>query len=347
MITETKLFEHARFGPSLFTFLGRNDAILSLLNSSMTMPRTNRITLLGSGPTEPITTALNTHFGSWTVSAVDKDPKVIELLRKGLWKGYLRLDQIAEVCRASDTTNDQFSSQDLISHQVREASEAGVKIPVKFNGTVPTLDIDARVAHRIDVHCLDLQKQLPSDLGCASIVFEGYMLSNWIKSEYGAQEISPFLSGVARHMQEHAWFASAESITLYERAAVCGRSFLSRMIEARLLPLSGLLGRWAVNTKGEITSQFIGVFSKSISNEINESNLIEKHRDISRQELLDLHLPWREELVNLEGLCRAIDSGDFFAFWREGSGRYTISLIQWNALSKRAQATGRALRFLR
>jgi len=263
---------HAIFEVSKFSYPGRNGLFLYLIG--LQRQSLEKVCLLGSGPIEPFEIAALPCFKDSSITAVDRDRDVFDIVCRALDTGQLDVRHLAQVCRSSDSENRYLSDSSLMHRQLCKITHQGWHPYFDNEQNIDTLyNVNQDCASRAKMVRCALQQDLPNEIGQADLIFEGFMLINWEKTLTTTSPTQSFLKRLSDKMPARAWFASTTSVTHYLAEFPGSKPFFRQVMSARLLPTAGVLIRWSVGDDGHITSQFGSVFRKSAKMEKSLTNL--------------------------------------------------------------------------
>jgi hypothetical protein len=332
--------QHAFFQESKFSYPGRNGTFLNLIG--LRRPLEN-VFLLGSGPVEPFETAALPCFKTSAITAVDSDPEVCRIVLRGIETGELDRSTLAQVCRSPDSENRYFLDDDRMHRQLQKVRAQGWHAGFNDSEDITKLYVDREDAkRRVRIILCDLQKEIPTGIGQADLIFEGFMLVNWEKKHGGSSSSELFLRRLSGSMSPHAWFASATSVTHYLGEFPGSKPFLRQVLGAGLLPAAGVLMRWSVSDRGQVTSQFGSVFCKEdrVQGPLLELGGIFEKDSLRAVSTLGVRLS--REIVNVESLVALVEKGDVLSFVSLDGRAFRVLRAAWSELSRQCGVMQRA-----
>jgi hypothetical protein len=318
---------HALFGVSKFTYLGRNGVFLYLLG--LWKSPLERVVLLGSGPIEPFEVSALSRFKDTIITAVDCDPEVYRIFREVQKGGKVDPKDLAQVCRSSDSENCYLLDDYRLQLQLFKVGQQGwyPRFVNESNSLVLYVN-HLGLNHPTMILC-DLQNEIPKDIDRADLVFEGFMLVNWAKSQSASSASELFLERLRERMSPGAWFASTTSVTHYRAEFPYSRPFLKQAIGAGLLPTVGLMVRWSVSGDGHVTSQFGSVFRKMDSVEDPLLQLGAGFERYTVSGMANFDVRCRCETRDVESLAAAFEEGDVLSYRAIGERDYRVVRGSW------------------
>lgn len=326
--------QHAIFQVSKFSYPGRNGTFLDLVG--IRKQALERVVLLGSGPIEPFEVAALPCFKEAEITAIDSDTEVCEIVRRALKTGQLDVKNLARVCRSSDSENSYFVDHHRMWRQLCKVRQQGWYPKFDERQATPMLFINQNYSNKPKIINCDLRREIPNDVERADLIFEGFMLINWVKIE-DTSSSELFLKHLYARMSTHAWFASATSVTHYIAELPRSKPFFRQVLGAGFLPGAGLLLRWSVADDGHATSQFGAVFQKGRSVDDDLFQLGVTFEEDTRESLDDFGLRYVCKTVDLGCLMEFLEKGDVLCYRSLGDGKFRVVMASWMQLTQQCR----------